>query len=494
MGYQSLWIDEILTIGSYSPPPAGITYWKKLLWDVHGPLYSLFMHFWSRAGDSAAWLRAPGATAGVLSVIFFHRWLRMITDSSTALTGAFIFAISPLNVYYSQELRFYSFLTLFVILSLSAYQRFLDCPDKKRAVFLGLTLGVAALSHFMALFLAAGLAVHLAVSGRMGGRWLRPGILAAAIAILIVSPWIYREIYFLRGIEVVEITAIPDEAKLRGGSTLTKWSFPYILYAFSTGYSFGPGLRTLHETFSGMDLIRHHAAPILTVCVLFGTLLILGLVKARRRKLLSLFLCVSAVIIGLVMLAAFFNIKVFNIRYLICFFPVFIATIAMGVPKAGYARITFISAIFFVMVIADWNYHMVPGYARDDIRGAARIIESEEQSGETILSPGGAQVLLHYYAGKNRIETYSPKFLGKIEALERLSEGIPDCGAIWYVGSRQWDMDPEGIFPALLASKADSVMSWELPGVRLSRYIYRKACGKILEDPLTQSGTSPNMK
>lgn len=482
LGHQSLWIDEVLTIGSFGPPPPGIPYWKKLLWDVHGPLYSMFMHFWSLASNSEVWLRAPGAAAGVLSVIFFNKWLRMITDESTALTGTLFLAISPFSIYYSQELRFYSFLTLFVILALIAYARFIERPDKKRAALLGLAVGVASLSHFMALFLAAGLAVHMAVSGRMGGRWLRPAILAAAIALLMVSPWIYREIYFLRGIEVTGISDIPDEAKLRGKSTFTKWSFPYILYAFSTGYTFGPGLRTLREAASGIELLRAHPAPILIVYILFGFLAASGLVKARRRKLLSLILSVSVTVLAMVMLAAWLNIKVFNIRYLVCVFPVFMATIAIGTPASGRFRAPVILAAVLVMGVADWNYHMVPGYARDDIRGAARIIERLEEEGETILSPGGAQVIMHYYKGENRIETYAPKFVGREEALRRLAGQIPARGAVWYLGSRQWDMDPEGVFPELLSSRADSVMSWDLPGVKLSRYLFREDDGS--DDPI----------
>ena len=91
-------------------------------------------------------------------------------------------------------------------------------------------------------------------------------------------------------------------------------------------------------------------------------------------------------------------------------------------------------------------------------------------------------MIMHYYKGKNKIETYAPRFVGREEALRRLSGQIPARGALWYVGSRQWDMDPEGVFPDLLSSRADSVMSWELPGVKLSRCLFREDSG--FDDPV----------
>ncbi len=103
LGHQSFWLDEILTIGSYSSPEGGISYGVKLLWDVHGPLYSLAMHFWSMASSSEAWLRAPGALAGVVTVILMYFWLRRESNESTALAGALLMAVNPFNIYYSQD-------------------------------------------------------------------------------------------------------------------------------------------------------------------------------------------------------------------------------------------------------------------------------------------------------------------------------------------------------------------------------------------------------
>lgn len=472
IGHQSFWIDEILTVGAYASPAGGVSFWKKLLWDVHGPLYSFFLHFWSMAGSSEAWLRMPSAAAGVLSVIFFYRWISATAGWKRGMTGAFLLAISPLNIYYSQELRFYSFLILFLVLSLLAFREFVEEPSMKKGSILGLFLGLACLSHFMALFLCAALFVFMAVTGRVRGKWLGPGIVSAAIVLLMVSPWVYRELYYLNQITVTDISTLADEEKLRGELTLNIWAYPYTFYAFSTGYSFGPDLRVLHGVTSGIKLIREHWLTIVPVFLIFGATAVGGLVRAFREKLLLLFLSVAVVTIASTTIAAMLNIKVFNARYLMCIFPVFIAVLAFGIPERKVPGTIVLSLIAVFMLISDWNYHFNPRYARDDVRKAVSIISSMEEEGDMIMAPGSSQVVDHYYSGENRIETYSPFSIGEERALDRLTSDTARYRRIWYVGSRQWNIDPGGALPGLLSKRSAAVESWRMPGVLLVLYTF----------------------
>ncbi|HSG28541.1 MAG TPA: hypothetical protein VLA34_08685, partial [Candidatus Krumholzibacterium sp.] len=183
--------------------------------------------------------------------------------------------------------------------------------------------------------------------------------MAAVIALAIVSPWIYREIYFLRGIEVTAISNLPDEAKLRGELTLNLWSYPYAVYAFSTGFSFGPDLDYLHRISSPASLFRDHWAALASAGAVFGALTVSGIIRARKEGTLGLFLSVSLVTTALVTIAALVNVKVFNARYLFCFFPVYIALLATGLPASGYRRVASLSAVALIMLISAWNYFMV---------------------------------------------------------------------------------------------------------------------------------------
>ncbi len=472
LGHQSLWIDEILTIGSYTSPPAPIPYWKKLLWDMHGPLYSLLMHFWSMVNGSEAWLRTPSAAAGVVSVLFIYRWIRKIGSESSALAAAMILAFNPFHIYYSQELRFYSFLTMFLLLSMIAFARFEEKPSWRSGIILGITLGLACLSHFMALFLCGGILVHSFVTRKVKGDYLRFGAVAAVITLIFVSPWIYREIYFLRQINVVDISDLPDPSRLRGDLTLNRWSYPYIFYAFSVGFSFGPGLRTLRGVSSGLELVKGYWLPLISVSIVFGAAALLGLMESIKKRTLSLFLSILLFSIGAASLAAMWNIKVFNVRYLMSAFPVFIAMTAFGISGGGRWKRILLSAVMSIMAVSAWNYHFDPVYARDDIRSGANLISSKETGGDLILVPGFEVVFSHYYQGSNEIIGFIPVKDEKA-AEEFVSGSIRKHGRVWYLQCREWDVDPESRVIDALSSSAYQSETWDFAGVRVFLFSLR---------------------
>jgi len=466
IGDQSYWTDEILSIGA-SSTPVGVSFWKKILYNVHGPLHALIIHVLRNVSLSEGLLRAPSAAAGTVSVILLYRWLGMLGRRDIALYGALLFAISPFSLYYSQELRYYSLMTMFVIVALMAYERYLEEPSCRRGAALGLALTAAALSHFSALFLAAGLFIHLLVTGRLRGRYLASGLLSALILVLLISPWIYREIMFLRGIHVVQISELSVDERLRGELTLNIWSYPYALYAFSAGYSFGPSLRELHEVYSAMELLGVYWREMALVGLLFGGLAVAGLWKAGRSGRLSLFLSVMLAAVILTTIAAAFNIKVFNVRYMMASFPVYLAVIVYGLPAARLPRFLLAAAACAVMIGASWNYHTNPAYARDDIRSAVSVIREGELDGDMLLSINSHGVIEHYYDGRNLVLELNPEWLGAEATEDRVERCLSEHGRIWYVRCRHWDTDPEDLLLASLRSRGSMAGRWRFPGVEL---------------------------
>ncbi len=470
LGHQSFWLDEILTIGSYSSLEGGISYGVKLLWDVHGPLYSLAMHFWSMASSSEAWLRAPGATAGVVTVILMYFWLRRESGESTALAGALLMAVNPFNIYYSQELRFYSFLTMFIVLSLLAFSRFDENPSFRTGLLLGLVLGLACLSHFMAVFLCAGLALYMAVTGRLRGDYLRYGALAAFVTLVIVSPWIYRELFFIGRIRAVEASSRPIVYRMEGSGPSVLMAYPYGLFAFAMGFSYGPDLRELHEVASVPSLLGRHGLQIAIAALLFGAAAVAGLGRLFRERRAALYICVLSATIGLVTAAAILKIKVLNVRYLMCAFPLLIAIIAHGIPRARTAGVAAASALCALMLFSVMHYHFEPKYARDDIRGAVEIISDADIPGDVIFAPGMEPVVRYYYRGSRPVESIYAAHLdrdGIGVKLRRMTEGRR---RVWLIGCRAWDTDAEGHIADYLETGMSRSAEYSLPGVSLVLY------------------------
>jgi len=119
-GYgESLWLDELLTSDLFCGDP--IVLLKTLVTDIHPPAYFLFIHFWNALfGDSEFWLRMPALLCGLASVVLIWRLGLIFRGPATGLMAAFLLAVSPVGIWYSQEARPYStniFMLLACVLS-----------------------------------------------------------------------------------------------------------------------------------------------------------------------------------------------------------------------------------------------------------------------------------------------------------------------------------------------------------------------------------------
>lgn len=112
---QSLWLDEAITakvvqkfgfldiITKFSPN------------DFHPPLYYLFLKVWTNFfGYSEISLRLPSVIFSLITVVFVYLIAKKFISKKAALLSAFFLTINPLFVYYSQEARMYSMVTMLV--------------------------------------------------------------------------------------------------------------------------------------------------------------------------------------------------------------------------------------------------------------------------------------------------------------------------------------------------------------------------------------------
>ncbi|MCP4415404.1 MAG: hypothetical protein GY805_02195 [Chloroflexi bacterium] len=111
---QSLWWDELKTVQR-----ANMSF-SELFADLAGhrahlPLYFILMRGWSWLGNSAFIVRLFSVIWGVLGVTAVFQLGRQIGSTKVGLTAAFLLAISPFHIYYSQETRMYSMLVTLLI-------------------------------------------------------------------------------------------------------------------------------------------------------------------------------------------------------------------------------------------------------------------------------------------------------------------------------------------------------------------------------------------
>ncbi|MHB9034839.1 MAG: glycosyltransferase family 39 protein, partial [Anaerolineae bacterium] len=106
LGSSCFWYDEAQTLLVARLPIDQIA-----LTAYRPPLYHFILHFWSAVvPDSEFWLRLPSLFFGLLAFAGVFLVAKRLFGWRTALQAALLAAISPVLVYYSQELRMYSLL------------------------------------------------------------------------------------------------------------------------------------------------------------------------------------------------------------------------------------------------------------------------------------------------------------------------------------------------------------------------------------------------
>ena len=96
LGQESLWIDEILSIGSAQ---------GRL--DLNRPLYFVLLRGWLRFGGSEVWLRSLSVLFGLGCLGLTYALGRYLAGRRVGLVAGVLFALSPLAINHAQEVRFY---------------------------------------------------------------------------------------------------------------------------------------------------------------------------------------------------------------------------------------------------------------------------------------------------------------------------------------------------------------------------------------------------
>lgn len=151
---QSLWLDEAISANvakDYRVLEIPKDFSKS---DFHPPLYYMMLNIWTDiAGSSEISLRLP-------SVIF-----SMVTIYVVYLIGgvgaAALVGFNPLLVYYSQEARMYSMVTMLLILAIYFWQ-------KRKYFWVNVFFGLSFLTFYGSVFLPAGLSIYLFLKKRYG--------------------------------------------------------------------------------------------------------------------------------------------------------------------------------------------------------------------------------------------------------------------------------------------------------------------------------------
>jgi len=400
LGRQSLWNDEGTSVAVAQRELGTII--RDAAADIHPPLYYVLLGRWVRAaGTSEAAARSFSALLGIGLVALTYALGSVLLGRWPGLAAAFLAAISPFQVYYSQEARMYMLLAVLSAGAVLALTRWIRQPAWLSLAAVGLLEATGLWTHYSFAFVVLALNLAFLLSLRRGTlRRLVPWAATQAAVLLLYLPWL--------PVALRQAGSWPSPAKS---------AFLPALADAGRWLLFGPAIQT-----------RAALACVILSALLAsaGWALIWRRPDQAKRPLSSpprdrwagrwpallLLLWIGLPVILIFALGLY---REAYMKFLLVCSPAVCLLLgtALTWPWAGRHPAEWGRAVLrgvlpllgaglvAMSAIVLRNYYAVPAYARDDYRGIADYIDALGRPGDAVLlnAPGQEEVFGYYYQG-----------------------------------------------------------------------------------------------
>jgi 4-amino-4-deoxy-L-arabinose transferase-like glycosyltransferase len=435
LGHQSLWDDEAKSVWVSSWSVTEILVEQSQ--HEHPPLHYLLLHCWlPLAGESEFSVRFVSLFFGLLSVPMIYKLGKALSNAKLGLLAAFVTAIAPFWVYFSQETRMYTTMTFFSLSAVYFFARILEVYNRIPSAPAGLQI-------------------------RRSGGWITNPAGASREVILRRALWLGYVLTTLCSLYshylVVSLaTSQPERTALIGPNApayglITTWLegwrgrkslvnvFRTCLIAFGLGESAQPNLK-------------------LPLAAVFLIILIVGAVSLARdrssRETAPFLLLYLTVPILLGYLTAFPAERPHWSKYFIVASPAYYLLVAAGLAALwrldawrGRGLGGLIAGLTFVACASGsslFNYYFEPQYAQLDFRPQIAYIETFSQADDALMvNPRGLfTTFWHYYRGN--LTYYPPPEETDTANIEAILRQIADRhSGLWVAKNVPNDFDPD---------------------------------------------------
>lgn len=391
LGINSLWTDEtIFLLYRNGNLLESLKYtWINLTRGQLGPGnhgYDVFSIFMSSLIKDEFMLRLSSVIAGIISVLLIYYLGKILFSRKVGLISAFILAISPFHIYYSQEFRMYSFISLFTILTVFFLKRFTQ--SGKRHFLLGyvITHTLNIYFHITTVLILLAEIIFFLFYRKKYQHLLKNWLIGQLIIILLLIPEILFLIMYLRHHQWMKSFSITV-------STVSELGFISIKVPFFTLKNFAVGYNA--------------SMPIyLFSTLLFFIFVIWGIIKAKKKEELNLCLCCLFIPLAIMYAGQKF---LYADRYLIPSSIFLYLTLSNGIAFLKRNLVIFILilvSVFYFCALNNYYRGYLPGpherriavHSKKEHRQAAGYILANFQEGDIVFHTDPNTVLpFEYY-------------------------------------------------------------------------------------------------
>lgn len=376
LGEKSLWIDEIWSMVEAKRSLLELIFQVKWGYMGYNPVHFVFAHLMLYFGNNEFIVRLPSVITGVFAVYALYLLGKYIFDQKTSLIAAFLLAISSLHIEHSREVRYYSYLVLFSIVSTYFLLKFLDAKNTSKfklfVLFIIFTVLNMATQPTAMIFLFV--QIVYAASKILSQRKI---------------PKIKINFYV---IVIMVLTLVVTAILVNGASFLIK------------KIHVAPAMPIV-------DLISYVALELSggkLISLIFIPLLIVGLVKClaqrKNNSLILLFLFFLPLIIFYFVRPQGFD---FHIRYIIYIIIPFILLISYGIASVAKMNIILLFILLIISIFSSFSirdYYLVK---KGDWRGIGKYLETNTKQGDMIIvEEGKYESVIGYYYNAAKKNTF----------------------------------------------------------------------------------------
>jgi uncharacterized membrane protein len=412
---QSLWSDEGASL--YFSGGASFAETFSRIAESPGsdrfhPLGYLILFVWRRVfGDSEFVLRSFSALCGTGAVLISYYACLQLYDKRRAFWLLIMLSVSSYLVYYSQEVRHYGLLFLFVALQLYLFGKIYARPympsNLVYSILFWFIIGISIFANIFMIIFTTGLCVSHFLAYRDKQQWLYlwvPAVLFSLPPIL----------FFASGPHGSELGEVGVS---RLSQSIIENTF-FTIYGILVGTSYGPPPEILRSP-NRVYVVMSYWPQLSVLFIILGSITLCLLLLYRRDNILDIkkqhdYFFISLFIISFILFIISSSIFRLNFQPRHGFFlhlPLaFILTSFFNCVNKDDLRKIYISNVAKISVIllvilniySLFNYYFDKDYARDDYRSVAKFLNTKPEIPSVLLF--GSANLLKYYGYEKIID------------------------------------------------------------------------------------------